>query len=282
MITKKLTDQSGVSIIEVLIIVVLVTIIAVFAVAQFGNTDKRFQTQNIARELKVNLERARFDSVKRRPAKINDMARVVINDATSFSVAIDQNQNQLLETFETNTVDFSSRTNVKIIAPGISFPVSIVFDRKGHITATDSTGTNITPTFTVCDNCNDQNINPNESFLISVSPTGTVAMLKSNESLPTLTNPSTTNLGNGAYIDEMVAVQGNGTVSTGTPVPTPTPDPTPTITPTPTPTSSPSPTPTSTPTPTPTPRVCQRNERPEQTGCYCQPPMTVHGNGQCK
>lgn len=79
---------------------------------------------------------------------------------------------------------------------------------------------------------------------------------------------------------------------TPTPTPTPTPVPTPISTPTPTPTPTPSPSamptptpvpsPSATPVPTPTPIVCQKNEQPAQTGCICQAPMQVQGNGQCK
>ena len=61
-----LYSQRGASVIEVLIVLVVVGILAVLAIASFGKSRENFARQNVAREFKVRLERARFDSVKRR------------------------------------------------------------------------------------------------------------------------------------------------------------------------------------------------------------------------
>ncbi len=268
--------QKGISLVEVLVVLVIVSVLIVAAVAQFGDAETRFQTQNVARELKVNFERARFDSVKRRPTTVNDMARIVINDATSFSVLVDQDQNSTLEPTDTRTINFGNRGDVKIIAAGMTFPITVAFDRKGHITAIDNSGTLVTPNFIICDNCTESTITPQNSFQISVSPTGTITMLQNGETLPSHANPTTTTINGGFEVDNMLTVQ-NGTIPNGTPAPTPTPDPTPNPTATPTPS-------TATPTPTPNTRqnICQRQERPAQTGCHCQSPMTINGDGHCK
>ena len=64
--TKQRRDrQAGVSLIEVLIVLVIVAVLVTIAIAQFSRPKEVFQRQNIAREFKVALERARFDSVKR-------------------------------------------------------------------------------------------------------------------------------------------------------------------------------------------------------------------------
>jgi hypothetical protein len=73
-----------------------------------------------------------------------------------------------------------------------------------------------------------------------------------------------------------------GASPTPTPTPEPSPTPGPTATPTPDPTPDPTATPTPSPTPTPTPPACKRGDKPSETGCYCEPPMTVHNNGKCQ
>lgn len=76
MVEKRINLQHGFSVVEVLIVIIIISILAVFSVARFGNAKTQFQSQKVARELKNNLERARFDSVKRRPYTIDTMSRV--------------------------------------------------------------------------------------------------------------------------------------------------------------------------------------------------------------
>ena len=63
-------SQAGVTIVELLVVCVIIAIIAGFALMQRGGANEQFQRQNVARELKFALERARFDSVKRRAARM--------------------------------------------------------------------------------------------------------------------------------------------------------------------------------------------------------------------
>ncbi|MDQ3800369.1 MAG: prepilin-type N-terminal cleavage/methylation domain-containing protein, partial [Acidobacteriota bacterium] len=107
-------SQKGFSLLELLIVVVIVGIVAVLAMTQFGKTETRFQRQNIARELKVYLERARFDSVKRRAANRNDMARVVVTSATAFNVTTDMNLNGTIDSADTRFLSLNGRTEARI------------------------------------------------------------------------------------------------------------------------------------------------------------------------
>ncbi len=54
----KINSQSGVSIIEILIVVAISIILVGFAVAQLTQSKTNLQRQNVARQLKVSLERA--------------------------------------------------------------------------------------------------------------------------------------------------------------------------------------------------------------------------------
>jgi prepilin-type N-terminal cleavage/methylation domain-containing protein len=83
----------GFSLIEVVIVLVIVAILATFAIMALGGSAENLERQNIAKEFKVALERARFDSVKRRPATCAEQARVEILSATQFAVITDQDQN---------------------------------------------------------------------------------------------------------------------------------------------------------------------------------------------
>lgn len=281
-----------------MIVILIISILVVFAVAQFGDASSVFETQNVARELKVYLERARFDSVKRRPENASDMARVVLNNSTSISVTLDLNQDGVLQTSETRTIDYSGRNDVKIVGEALAYPIMMVFNRRGHVTITDSLGVEINPVFLVCQGCTsflDAEIPT--SYYITLSPTGTVSMYDNGQTPPTVNDPTVTAVNSNTSIEPLVstapgAIDLTGVTGYPTPTWTPTPSPSPTGSPTPFPTPSPSPSgspvptptpvPTSTPVPTPTPMACTKNERPSTTGCICVPPMSVNGSGRCK
>ena len=276
--TKKMDSQSGKSLIEVLIVVVISSVLVTFAVAQLGQSRSNLQRQNIARELKVSLERARFDSVKRRASVATNMARVRIDSATSFSVITDINQNGTIDTTDVRQVNFSS-SNTRIV--GIAaFPVTISFDQRGQISVTGGTST-----FIICETCTAETATAQNSNVISVSPTGTVSMMSGGESQPTFQNPVVSDVETGWDIKSSVSLSSSTNVSpypTPTATPTATPTPSPTATPTPNGSPTPTPTPVPTPTPTPTPRTCSRNQRPLQDNCVCVAPMFVRGNGKCQ
>ena len=73
--------QSGFSIIELVIILAVISILMTIAVITFGGAKVDLQRQSIAREFKNYLERARFDSVKRRAAVMTDQASIVLTSS---------------------------------------------------------------------------------------------------------------------------------------------------------------------------------------------------------
>lgn len=265
---SRLNSQSGVSVMEMLIVLAVVAIIVTFAVSRFGRSGDNLQRQNIAREFKVSLERARFDSVKRRANVCADMSRVTINDATSFSLTTDLNQNGTLETAEAQNRSFANQSDVTMVGNGITFPVTIRFDERGHALLTDCVSTpppNVPLLYFCNGTCTPSTANSQNSNVVFVSPTGTVAMLTGGESMPTFANPNVSNVNSSVQVNPLLAVW-----APTTPSPTPVP-----VTPTPTPI----------PTPTPTPFYCPSGApwaKPADTGCTCQSPMWVRSNGQCK
>ena len=57
--------QGGFSFVELLIVVAIIAVVSTLAFFRMGTANTQFQRQNVARELKVAFERARFDSVRR-------------------------------------------------------------------------------------------------------------------------------------------------------------------------------------------------------------------------
>ncbi|PYT01466.1 MAG: hypothetical protein DMF63_01045 [Acidobacteria bacterium] len=125
--------ERGFSLVEVVVVLVIVAIIITFAIMTLGNSKENIDRQNIAREFKVSLERARFDSVKRRASVCSDMSRVTINSSGSYSVSTDLDQNGSLNVaVETRRVDFANRAGVTLVGNGVTLPITIRFDERGR------------------------------------------------------------------------------------------------------------------------------------------------------
>ena len=182
--------QGGFSLIEIFIVLVIIAIVTTFALLTFGSAKVDLHRQAVAREFKIYLERARFDSVKRR-AEDPNRAALILNNATSFTVQLDFNEDGELQANETRTVDFTERSNTQILVTDtLNYPVTISFDRRGHATTIDNLGDEITPVFTICSNCSTSS--PDRS-VISLSTTGTVSVTVEEPDPSTLPTPAVTN-----------------------------------------------------------------------------------------
>lgn len=266
--SKKKISESGASVFELLVVLIIAAILLTFAVAQFGTSRTQFQRQNIAREFKVNLERCRFDSVRRRAAADIEMARVIIRSATSYDVMTDTNQDGKIESFEARTVDFTGRSDVKIIAPSTTFPVTIRFNQRGHIT-TDGMGGSVTPLFTVCSGVCEINttLTAANSNVISISPTGTIAMLFGGDVIPPLADPTISTVSAVSDVNLWL------TLMPGAPPPSSTTLPPPSTTPSPAPSGSPS--------TSPTPFSCPKGGL-KSSGCTCDGGRKFKGTTGCQ
>jgi len=300
----KTNKESGISIIEVLIVLAVIAVLVTFAVASFRSAGSNLNRQNLAREFKVSLERARFDSVKRRASVCSDMSGVTI-DGSQFSLMIDMDNDGMLSDHEVRTSNLSNRGDVTIVPNGITLPVTVRFDQRGQAFINDCDPASV-PTATIpllyfCNgNCTPETANAENSNVIFVSPAGTVAMLYGGEGMPEFDEPTVTAVDPGFNINRLLSVWNQITGSpspspspdpSGTPLPTvtPTPDPTvtptPTATPTPDPSATPTPTPdpSATPTPVPTPPACPTSAPwGSHPSCTCMAPQTVRSNLQCK
>ena len=145
---NKFNAQSGKSLMEILIVLAVGGVLVGMAVTRMTSAQSNMQRQNLTREFKVNLERARFDAVKRRAIAVDEMTRITITSATAYNVLTDLNQSGTLETSEIRYVSFSSQSGVKILGTALVFPVTIRFDRFGNTTTVNANGLPITPVFT--------------------------------------------------------------------------------------------------------------------------------------
>jgi len=165
--------QGGFSLIEVFIVLAIIGVVTTFALLSFGSSKVDLHRQAVTREFKIYLERARFDSVKRRADNPN-RSNLILNNATSFRVQLDYNEDGTLQPNETRTVDFTQRSSTQILVTDtLNYPVTISFDRRGHATTVDGLGNNVDPVFTICSDCS--NASPDNS-VISLSTTGTVSV----------------------------------------------------------------------------------------------------------
>lgn len=286
-----LCEAAGFSLIELLIVVVVVGIIVTFSFLSFGSSAANLGRQNIAREFKVSLERARFDSVKRRATACSNMSSVTINNSTSFSTSIDRDQNGRLELpIETRVVNFANSSNVTIIGNGVTLPVTIRFDERGRAFLRSDCDPSSIPTSSVpllyfCNStCTAATVNSQNANAIFISATGTVAMMTGDATLPTFDPPTVAAYPPTSGVDDDLTIW-SGTPPTPTPFPpftSPTPTPLPSATPTPVGTPPVGPTPLPTPTPTPI-RACVYNERPRGNPptCVCYSPMYLGNGSKC-
>ncbi len=197
---KRTKSQSGFSIVELLIVLTMVVILSTLAVLQFRSSKTDFERQNITHEFKVYLERARFDSVKRRAVNVNEMSRIVLNSASSFTAALDFDGNGVLDSdgngvpdpSDVRQVDFTQRSQTQIlVSDTLNYPVTIRFDQRGHITAKDSGNNDVDPVFTICSkNCTGPTQNNSDLSVLSLSTSGTVAILRGGQDPTALPTPS--------------------------------------------------------------------------------------------
>lgn len=291
--------EAGFSLIELFIALLVLGILVTFAVLAFGSSASKLERQNIAREFKVGLERARYDSVKRRPSTCDQMSRVEITSATSFRVLTDTNRNGSIEpTVEASSFEFGNRGNTEIVGNSLTFPIVIRFDGRGQTSSgTCASLADAYSTTTFCETpCTLATATADNATIVYVSPTGTTAYLNGGESIPSFTAPSVSNVNASVQVNPLLSVW--NLISGGTPTPSPSvspvptasplPSPDPTDTPTPTPdpsvTPTPTPDPSVTPTPSPTPLPdCTLNQKPGTPPvCTCRLPWVVGHNGKCQ
>jgi prepilin-type N-terminal cleavage/methylation domain-containing protein len=186
--------ESGVTLVELLVVIVIIAIVAALALMQKGSADSQFKRQNVAQELKVAFERARFDSVKRRaqPAASpspDTRAKVVV-DTTSYALTTYPINSSGTPTLTAQTTTVSGQ-NITIAGNSVALPYTVYYNQRGE--AVDSGGFSISPSFLVCNFTCASPTNANANLLI-VTPTGTINLLPGGSTAPNFNAPTITNV----------------------------------------------------------------------------------------
>ncbi|MBK6750354.1 MAG: prepilin-type N-terminal cleavage/methylation domain-containing protein [Pyrinomonadaceae bacterium] len=198
----KQASEGGVSLVETLVVVVIIAIVAAFALMQFGEPNQMMKRQNVARELKVALERGRFDSVKRRADTSSKQARVTVTSA-AFILTTDNDLSGSIESSDDVVTAFGSQ-NISISPTGsMTLPFTVLFNQRGE--PVNSSGVSVSPVFLVCNGvCVSPNVS--NSNIVVLTPTGTVNLLAGGSEVPVFPTPNVTNVPPGAGISNMVSV----------------------------------------------------------------------------
>lgn len=195
-------DEEGVSLVETLVVVMIIAIVAALALLQLGEPNRMMKRQNVARELKVALERGRFDSVKRRADTSTKQARVTVT-SSAFILTTDNDLSGSIESSDDVVTAFGAQ-NISISPVGsMTLPFTVWFNQRGE--PVSSSGISISPVFRVC---NGVCVSPNNSNsnIVVLTPTGTVNLLAGGSAVPVFPTPNVTNVPPGTGISNMVSV----------------------------------------------------------------------------
>jgi prepilin-type N-terminal cleavage/methylation domain-containing protein len=194
------SDQSGVTLVELLVVIIIIVIVAALAMMQKGSANAVFQRQNVATQLKNAFERARFDSVKRRAQSSPDVRATVRVDSNSYTLTtynVDSSGTATANPLATTTAG-----DVVIAGSGLlSLPFTVYYNQRGE--AVDSSGNSISPAFYVCNASCSSPTDSNANLLI-VTPTGTVNLLAGGSAVPAFNAPPVTNIPQSAGINNTV------------------------------------------------------------------------------
>jgi prepilin-type N-terminal cleavage/methylation domain-containing protein len=185
-----LNSESGVTLVELMVVVLIIAIIISIAAFSPGSANEQLKRQNAARELKVAFERARFDSVKRRADATGNPAVphafVRIDTATQFTLVTDANQDgDLIDAGDSVATTFPANIS---LAPrtGLTLPVTVSFNRRGEPSLSD-------PSFVVCNGtCTFADDTASIASIVHVTATGTVNLLPGGSAVPSFAVPSIT------------------------------------------------------------------------------------------
>ena len=139
LITKTTSNQSGFSVVELLIVAVMLSVVVGFAITEIGRASQNMTRANAVRELTTYIEKARLDSVRRHATTTAQMAQVVIINANFYSVTLDANGDGTLEA--PRVIGMPADSNLTI--QNGTFPRTIMFNWRGR--TVDAAGNTIIP-----------------------------------------------------------------------------------------------------------------------------------------
>jgi Tfp pilus assembly protein FimT len=125
--SKTLSNAAGVSVVELLIVVSMIAVFSGFAFMKIVRARQLMIRANSAQEIVSYLEKARLDSMRRRPSAVSEMAQVSIVNAGFFSVTIDADGNGTLDA--PRVISLPTNTDLQFTG---TFPRTIYFNWRGR------------------------------------------------------------------------------------------------------------------------------------------------------
>src|SRR5437667_10544655 len=164
-IRSRAFEQSGFSVIQLLLTIVLISIVSAFALLQVSSTRARLSLQNSVRQLATYIERARMDAIRRHATTSDMFSSVAFTSNSTYNVKMDFDG-----TGSPYTRTFTFDSNVPGIPPGSPLP-TVSFNWRGRIS-------NCTVTFAIFNSRGEQS-------WIDVSDAGDVTINSNVDVLPT-------------------------------------------------------------------------------------------------
>ena len=122
-------EQSGFSVIQLLLTVVLISIVSAFALLQISSTKASLSLQNSVRQLATYIERARMDAIRRHATTTDMLSSVVFTSNNTYNVKMD-----FAGTGTPSTRTFTFDSSVPGIPPGSPLP-TVTFNWRGRISS---------------------------------------------------------------------------------------------------------------------------------------------------
>jgi prepilin-type N-terminal cleavage/methylation domain-containing protein len=138
-------DARGFTILELMIVIAMISVITGFALIQVVQARQDMTRANALQLFAAHLEKARVDSVRRRPADTTEMAQVSIINASFYSVTIDSDGSGGLDA--PKVISLPENSNLEFNVP---YPRTIYFNWRGR--TVDADGNAATPDFVTISN----------------------------------------------------------------------------------------------------------------------------------
>ena len=138
--SKEPRSGAGFSVLELLIVISMIAVVTGFALLQIVRARQLMIRANAAQQLAGYLEKARLDSIRRRPTSPAQMAQVSLINANYYTVTIDTDGDGSLNA----PLVVRLPTDASLQFTGGTFPRTMYFNWRGR--TVDSTDTIVSPT----------------------------------------------------------------------------------------------------------------------------------------
>jgi Tfp pilus assembly protein FimT len=179
-------QDSGMGVVELVIVVAIISVVSVFALVQIRSSRSAMRVQNSIRQLASYMEKARVDAVRR-----HGTTSVTFTDTRTYSVTMDFNSGG-----SPSTRTFTFQDDVRLASSELP---NVTFNWRGR---TLTSGTSCVTTFSVSDSLGN-------GLSVDVSGSGDVTVENQQPSLPNVVYSN--NLNSSSGVDSRSVVSGTAT-----------------------------------------------------------------------